>query len=216
MARTSIESRTYQNKFIRQVYQKGNFYFKKALFVDRDGLLNKEVNYLSNPSQIEVLPSVIEGIKVLNGNGVAVLVVTNQPVIARGIIDLKTLKSINNYLVSLLNKKGAYVNAVYSCPHHPERNHLDIPPFAMKYRIDCDCRKPGVAMLKQAVKDYNINLKSAYMAGDRTVDVKTGKNLGIKTILVKTGFMGKDYKFSVKPDYICEDFSKAVDIIVST
>lgn len=188
---------------------------KKAVFLDRDGTLNKKINNLSSPKDVQILPGVITGIKKLNKNNIATIVITNQPVIARGLATVEDVKKINNALITILNKNGAYINAFYSCPHHPERNHSDIPTYAMKYRVECECRKPKIAMPKKATIDFNINLKSACFVGDMTTDIKTGENLGIPTILVKTGYAGNDNIYSVNPNFIVEDFSHATDIIIN-
>jgi len=201
--------------FIKQIYKKADAYLRKTVFIDRDGTLNKEVNYLSDPSQIQLLPGVTDGIKKLNMYNIVVVVVTNQPVVARGLATIQDVKLINDTLVTMLNKKHAYINAVYFCPHHPERDHPDIPALAIKYRIECECRKPKVAMLRKAIEDFDINLDSAYIVGDRMGDIKAGKNLGITTILVETGFAGRDNTYPIMPDYTTHDFSHAVDIIIT-
>lgn len=203
------------HQFIRQVYKKEDASFRKTVFLDRDGIINREVNYLSRLEQFSFLPGVLDGIKKFNNHSVVVIVITNQPVVARGLATIKDVKLINDTLVTMLNKKNAYINAVYFCPHHPERNHPDIPPQALKYRIKCQCRKPKLAMFKAAIKDFNINLQSAYLVGDRTIEIEAGKKLGIPTILVETGFGGRDNKYPIKSDYISIDFSHAVDIIVN-
>lgn len=216
MGRASVEKHVISmDQFIKQIYEKANASSRKTVFLDRDGILNKEVNYLFSPRQVHFLPGVSDGIKKLNNYNIVVIVVTNQPVVARGLASIKDVKQINNFLVNLLNKEHAYINAVYFCPHHPERDHPDIPLYAMKYRIECECRKPKVAMLRKAIEDFNINLKSAYIVGDRTADIKAGENLGIKTILIKTGYEGRDNKYPIMPDYVSKDFSHAVDIIIN-
>jgi len=199
--------------FVEQIYKKEDASLKKAVFLDRDGTLISEVNYLSNPSQIHLLPGVIEGIKRLNDNNAILIVVSNQPVVARGLATIEDVKLINNTLVAMLNKEQAYINAIYFCPHHPEKHHPDIPKSAMKYRVKCDCRKPKLGMFKKAVEDFNLNLKNAFVIGDTTSDIKAGEDLGIVTILVQTGYGGRDNNHLIKPDYVASDFSHAVNII---
>ncbi len=207
--------------FIKQIYKrslktsykKEGIYLRKTVFLDRDGVLINNVDYLSDPSQIHLLPEVVEGIKRLNAENAVLVVVTNQPVIARGLATIKDVQLINDTLVTMLNNKQAYINAIYSCPHHPERNHADIPQYAMKYRIECECRKPGTAMLKKAVEDYNISLKEAFIIGDSTRDIKAGESLGITTILVKKDHQEEYNNYPIRPDYVVSNFSKAVDII---
>ncbi len=203
------------DQFISQVYKKIDASSKKTVFVDRDGTINKEVHYLANPNQLKIIPGVIDGIKKLNKYDIAVIVISNQPVIARGLATLEDVRLINDTLVNLLDKEGAYINAIYFCPHHPERNHPDIPVHAMKYRIECECRKPKLAMFKKAIKDFNINLKSSFVVGDRTEDIKAGEDLGIQTILVETGFGGKDNKYPILPNYKCGNLLNAADIIIN-
>lgn len=187
------------NSFVKKIYKKEDALSRKTVFLDRDGTLIKQTNYLSDPSQIHLLPKVTEGIKKLNSHNIIVIIVTNQPVIARGLATIDKVKLINNTLIEMLNKRKAYINAIYFCPHHPERHHSDIPPKAMKYRIDCDCRKPKIAMLKKAVSDFNINLEKAFIIGDNSRDIKAGENLGIKTIPMETN----------------SDFSNIVDTIIN-
>lgn len=199
--------------FFKQIYRKEDALSRKTVFLDRDGVLINKVDYLSNPSQIHLLPKVAEGIKRLNAANAVLIVVTNQPVVARGLATIKDVKLINDTLVATLNKKHAYINAIYFCPHHPESHHPDIPPSAVKFRVKCQCRKPKIAMLKKAVRDFNINLEKTFIIGDSLSDIKAGKNLGIITILSKTGHSEKDKNDTASPDYVASDFSEAVDII---
>lgn len=199
--------------FITQIYR-NNKNYRGIVFLDRDGTINKDVNYLSDKTQIKILPKVVSGIRMLNQNNIAVVVITNQPVIARGLIIEEDLKKLNDTLSERLKKEGAYIDAIYSCPHHPEKNHPDIPERAMKYRIVCECRKPKVAMLRKALEDFNINLETAFIVGDRTEDIKAGENLSIKTILVETGYGGRDNKYPVSPDYISKDFANAAKFCI--
>jgi mannose-1-phosphate guanylyltransferase/phosphomannomutase len=199
------------NQFIVQIYKKKNAASKKTVFVDRDGTLLKDP---SEEKKLEFLPGILEGLKKLNKNKVTIIVITNQPAIAKGKTTISKVKSIHNDLINQLRKKGGYINAVYFCPHHPEKNHTDIPLFARKYRIECECRKPKLAMFKKAVEDFNINLKSSYIIGDRTADIKAGENLGIETILVKTGHKGEDKTYPISPNFISDNFNHAADIII--
>lgn len=194
--------------FITQIYR-NNKNYKGIIFLDRDGTINKEVNYLFDKAQIEILPFVPNGIRLLNRNNIAVVVITNQPVVARGVITIGELKKLNDILSERLKKEGAYVDAIYSCPHHPERNHPDIPPKAMKYRIVCECRKPGLLMYKKALSVYG-SKKILGVIGDQTKDVLVGKKLKARTAIVKTGYKGEDELYNVTPDFICDNFLDAV------
>lgn len=181
--------------------------------MDRDGVINREVDYLSSIKQIKILPTVIRGLKLFNKKNIAVVVITNQPVVARGIISTKDLREINNFLLEKLKKKGVFLNAIYSCPHHPERNHNDIPKRALRYRIICECRKPGILMYKKALSVYNYP-KVLGMIGDQTRDVMAGKKLGVHTVIVKTGLKGEDRIYEAAPDFICNNFLDAVTVLL--
>lgn len=195
-------------RFIEQIY-KNNKKYKGIVFLDRDGTVNDEVNYLSGVMQIAILPTVAEGIRLLNKKKIAVVITTNQPVVARGIITIKELKKINDALFETLKKEGAYLDAIYSCPHHPEMNHPDIPPNAIKYRIRCECRKPGLAMYKKALVIYG-SPKMLGVIGDQTRDILAAKNLGVPSVLVKTGHKGEDATYDVSADFISDNFLDAV------
>jgi len=182
---------------------------KVAVFLDRDGVINEEVNLLSDARQLRLIQNAEKAIKLLNNLGFYVIVATNQPQVARGLLKEKEAEKINETLRKMLAKKGAKIDAIYFCPHHPEKHHLDIKPECMKYRIECDCRKPNIGMLKKAEKKFGLNLKSCYIIGDKTMDMQTGKNAGCRTILVKTGYAGKDKKYDVKPNFIAKDLFDA-------
>ena len=110
-------------------------------------------------------------------------------------------------------KKGAKIDSVFYCPHHPEK-HSATPNYAKKYRINCKCRKPKIGMILQAKKKFSLDLKECYFVGDTTVDIKAGKTAGCKTILLKTGYAGSNKKFKVKPDFICDNLMAATKIIL--
>lgn len=198
--------------FITQIYRNNKGY-KGIVFLDRDGTINKEVNYLSYKAQIEILPKVARGIRMLNQNNIAVVVITNQPAVARGLITIDDLKKLNDRLSKRLKKESAYIDAIYSCPHHPERNHPDIPEKAMKYRVKCECRKPGLLMYKNALSTYGLK-KILGVIGDQTKDVLAGKKLKAATVIVKSGFKGKDGLYDVNPDFICDNFLDAVQRLI--
>ncbi len=177
--------------------------------MDRDGTLNREVNYLSDKAQIEILPHVADGIGMLNQNNIAIVVITNQPVVARGLITIEELKKLNDIIVERLKKEGVYIDAIYSCPHHPEIDHPDIPAYAMKYRTECKCRKPGLAMYKKALSRYG-SPRILGVIGDQTKDILAGRKLKIKTATVMTGYAGKDGRYGFPADYVCNNFLDAV------
>ena len=186
--------------FIEQIYR-DNKNYEGIVFLDRDGTINDD--------QFEILPTVAEGIRLLNKKFIAVVVITNQPVVARGVITIRELKKINDALFEMLRKKNAYVDAIYSCPHHPERHHPDIPKHALKFRVKCNCRKPGVAMHKKAMSVFGLK-KILGVIGDNTRDIVAGKKLSAPTVAVLTGDKGEDGLYDVTPDFIAHNFLDAV------
>lgn len=154
---------------------------QKAVFLDRDGTINKYVGFLRNIDELELIPGVLEAIHRINDSGYLAVVVTNQPVIARGEVTYQELEDIHNKMETLLGEKGAYVDALYYCPHHPDKGFDgEIPEL----KFECDCRKPKPGMLLQAAEDYNIDLASSWMIGDGSNDVLAGKNAGCKTAII--------------------------------
>lgn len=179
---------------------------KKAVFLDRDGTINKEVNNLRDINQLRLLPNVAKAIRKFGQNHFLIIMITNQPVVARGWITEKQLEEIHMVLMARLKKQGARIDAIYYCPHHPNANFK-------KYKKDCSDRKPNIGLINKAVKDFNISLKDSFLIGDSTTDIKTANNADIKNILVKTGYAGKDKKFDVSADYIAKDLLEAVSIV---
>jgi histidinol-phosphate phosphatase family protein len=184
----------------------------RAVFIDRDGTITKSTALVTHRDAIVLEGAAADGIKIMNGLGLKVIVVTNQPQVARGLCSEDDVRNINNKMVDDLKREGAHVDAVYFCPHHPEM-HEDVPEHAKKYRIPCNCRKPAAGMLKKAADDFSIDLSKSFMIGDRTVDIQTGKNAGCTTILVKTGDAGMDGKHAVNPDFYASDLLAAAKII---
>lgn len=150
---------------------------QKAIFLDRDGTINKMVGFVTRPEQFELLPDVAKAIKAINKSGYLAIVITNQPVIARGDCTFEQLQTIHNKMEMELGKEGAFVDAIYVCPHHTDKGFSGERP---EYKCDCDCRKPKPGLLLQAAKDFNIDLSQSYMIGDSGRDVKAGKNAGVK------------------------------------
>lgn len=162
---------------------------QRAIFLDRDGTINKYVGFLRNAEEFELMPGVAEAIRKINRSGYLAIVVTNQPVIARGEVTRSQLDEIHNKMETLLGNKGAYVDAIYYCPHHPHGGYNgEIPGL----KTECDCRKPKPGMLWQAARDYNIDLSASWMVGDSQNDVMAGKNAGCRTALLGTEEIGQD------------------------
>ena len=137
--------------------------------------------------------------------------ITNQPVVARGMCEEDDVKHIHKKMQVLLGEQGAYVDDIVYCPHHPDKGY---PEENQEYKIVCECRKPAIGMITKMVEKYNIDLSQSYFIGDSTVDIQTGKNAGLKTILLKTGQAGLDGKYDVEADYTAENLVRAVDNIV--
>ena len=184
---------------------------KKAIFLDRDGVINREVDHLSNSDQFELLDGVGGAIRKANRAGILVVVVTNQPVIARGELSGEGLRIIHNKMETLLGKERAYIDRIYYCPHHPESGFLG---EVKALKIECDCRKPKTGLFLQAEKEMNISLEDAWMVGDRTADILAGEQAGVQSVLVKTGYGGKDEKYEIVADFIVDDLSSAIDLIL--
>lgn len=154
---------------------------QKAVFLDRDGTINKYVGFLRDIDQFELIDGVAEAIKKINNSGYLAIVVTNQPVIARGEVTFGELEEIHNKMETLLGLEGAYLDAIYFCPHHPHKGYEGEVP---ELKFDCDCRKPKPGMLLQAAKDFNIDLSQSYMVGDSESDVLAGENAGCMGIML--------------------------------
>ena len=168
---------------------------QKAIFLDRDGTINKYVGFLRNIDQFELIDGVAGAIKKINASGYLCIVVTNQPVIARGEVTVDELDMIHKKMETELGFAGAYVDGLYYCPHHP---HKGYEGEVVELKIDCDCRKPKPGMLLKAAEDYNVDLEQSYMVGDGENDVKAGLAAGCKAVLInsegtdnKTGDFGQ-------------------------
>lgn len=198
-----------KQSFIKQIYRNGSFTQKIMVFLDRDGTINRDISLLTDQNQVHIFQSAVSAIRILNALQVPVVIITNQPVIARGLITAQKAMQINDFFYSILRKQRAYISAIYTCPHHP---NADLAAL----RVRCQCRKPGGLLVQEAANDFNIELgNGSYIIGDQTVDTQTGKTLGLTTILVKTGHGGKDKKYHVEPDFICQNICQAAKLIQS-
>jgi histidinol-phosphate phosphatase family protein len=185
---------------------------QRAVFLDRDGTLNEHVGLVTAPDDLRVQPAAYEALRLLNASDRLSVVVTNQPVVARGLCSPEELDGIHRRLESELGRRGAYVDDLYCCPHHPDRG---FPGENPEYKVACACRKPATGMLDRAAAEHNIDLGTSYLVGDTTRDVQTGRNAGTRTILVRTGLAGRDGRFAVEPDLVCDDVSAAVRAILA-
>lgn len=154
---------------------------QKAIFLDRDGTINKYVGFLTKPDQFELIEGAAEAIKQINKSGYLAIVVTNQPVIARGDCTWEELYQIHDKMETELGKSGAFVDAIYICPHHPDKGFKGERP---EYKHECNCRKPVPGLLLQAAQDYNIDLLQSFMIGDSERDTKAGESAGCRASLL--------------------------------
>ena len=172
---------------------------QRAVFIDRDGTINKKNGFISQPDDFILLPDAAEAIKIINQSGYLAIVVTNQPVIARGECSFDDLEVIHNKMEIELGKKGAFIDGLYFCPHHPDTGFDGERP---EYKCICDCRKPKPGLLFKAAEDFNIDIASSYMVGDSNTDVMAGNSAGCKdSILVSERYGLLDF---VK-DYILKN-----------
>lgn len=155
-----------------------------AVFLDRDGVIIKEVNYLSKISQIELLVGVAKAISILNKKKVPVIVVTNQSGVARGYFSERMVIEIHDAINEMIGLEGAHIDQYYFCPHHPTEGKFS-------YKKSCECRKPKPGMLKKAAIEFDIDLRRSFMIGDKLSDIESGVTVGCKSILVRTGYGGQ-------------------------
>ena len=184
---------------------------QRAIFIDRDGTINVSKGFISKADDLELIPGSIEAIKAINKSGALAIVITNQPVIARGECSFEELHNIHNKLKTILGEKGAFVDDIFYCPHHTDKGFEGEVP---ELKFDCECRKPKTGMIDEAVKKYNIDLSKSYMVGDSTMDLETARNAGVKSVLVDTGFAGNDGKYDRSCDIEAKNLFDAVEKII--
>lgn len=183
----------------------------RAVFLDRDGTINVERDYLHRVEDFEFIPDVPRSIKRLNDAGFLVVVVTNQSGVARGYYDERAVDSLHEHIQNLLAEQGARIDAFSLCPHHPTEG-------VGAYRIDCDCRKGAPGMLLQAARDHDIDLGRSFMVGDKLADVEAGIAAGCEPILVRTGYGDRDEPKVLArfPETrVCKDLGAAADLILA-
>lgn len=184
---------------------------QKCIFLDRDGTINQYNGLVSHEEQLELEPCAAEAIRRINESGCLAIVVTNQPVVARGMCTIEDVKRIHRKMEVLLGREGAYLDDIVFCPHHPDKGYPEENP---EYKITCSCRKPATGMIEEMVKKYNIDSSCSYIIGDSMVDIQTGKNAGLHTVLVHTGEAGKNKKYDVMPEMEANDLLDAVNAII--
>ena len=176
---------------------------QKAIFLDRDGTINEEMGYINHPDRFKIFPFVAESIKIFNQSGFLVIIITNQSGIARGYYSEALVEDLHNRLTMEMQNKGARIDAIYYCPHHPTEGRAE-------YRKNCDCRKPKPGLILRAVQEHNISLPASYTIGDRYQDVVMARQLNIKAGLVLTGYGLGEYTYNrqrweYQPDFIGQD-----------
>jgi histidinol-phosphate phosphatase family protein len=185
---------------------------QRAVFLDRDGTLIEEVDGLRSPEQLELLPGVAGAIRELNHHGWHAVLVTNQPVVAKGFSTEAQVEETHHKLETLLGREHAFLDRIYWCPHHPEKG---FPGERPELKIDCECRKPKPGMLRQAARDLNLDLAACWIVGDTTTDLETGRNAGVRTALVRTGHAGRDGKYPTTPALTADNLLDAVRLIMA-
>jgi D-glycero-D-manno-heptose 1,7-bisphosphate phosphatase len=184
-----------------------------AVFIDRDGTISEEVGYVNHPSRFQLYPYSAPAIKLLNDNGWLAIVVTNQAGVARGYFSEDVVKQIHQRLQQELLAASARLDAIYYCVHHPT---VGEPP----YRLDCDCRKPKAGLITRARSEFEIDLSSSWMVGDRYSDIELARNARVQSCFVLSGYGRGEYEYQragwkFHPDLVCDNLLEAVKTIVS-
>jgi D-glycero-D-manno-heptose 1,7-bisphosphate phosphatase len=174
----------------------------RAVFLDRDGTINLDKDYVHKIEDWEFIPLSVEALKLLHDKGYKLFIITNQSGIGRGYYAERDMDILHNYFINLLKEKNIEITGIYFCPHHPKDY--------------CNCRKPGTALIEKAIKDFYINISESYCIGDKTCDIKMGSDSGCKTILLHTGKGGKDGEYEVIPDFIVKDLYEAAKLIAGS
>lgn len=187
---------------------------KKTIFLDRDGTINVDRGYISDPAQIAILPKAALAIKRLNSADCRVFGVSNQSGVARGYYSTGDVSAVNKKVIELVAREGGVIEEIFYCPHHPDGK-------VEEYSFKCDCRKPAVGMIRQIEDKYGFKIERAAVIGDKATDVGLGRSIGAKTVLVATGFgVEERRKIEIsgfeKPDFYAADLAEAVDSILAS
>jgi histidinol-phosphate phosphatase family protein len=183
---------------------------QRAVFLDRDGTLIPDKDCLRDAAGLELLPGAAQAVHELNHHGWRTVVVTNQPVIAKGFCDEAEMDRMHAKLETLLGLEHAFLDRIFYCPHHPEKG---FPGERPELKIDCTCRKPKTGLIERAVTELNVDLRQSWLIGDTTTDLQTARNAGLRSILVRTGHGGRDGKHPAAPEFTCDNLLDAVRLI---
>jgi D,D-heptose 1,7-bisphosphate phosphatase len=181
-----------------------------AVFLDRDGTLNVEVERVRTPDDLQLIEGAAEAVRMINRSGLRAILITNQAVLARGDCDEATLRQIHAKLETLLGREHAWLDAIYYCPHHP---HSGYPGEVPALKFDCACRKPKPGMVLRAREDFNLDLCNSWMIGDSAIDIRTARASGVRPVLVRTGKAGRDSSSHDIPDFTFDSVLEAVAFI---
>lgn len=184
---------------------------QKCLFLDRDGTVNVKNGLVDTEDKLFLEECAVDAIRKINQSGYLAILVTNQPVVAKGMCTMEEVRNIHRKLTTLLGEGGAFLDDIAFCPHHPDKG---FPGERPEYKFDCDCRKPHIGLLTRFVERYHIDLSQSWMIGDTTRDMLTGNHAGTHTALVQTGDAGKDGKYQAKVELVGEDLLKVVEAIL--
>jgi histidinol-phosphate phosphatase family protein len=184
---------------------------QRAIFLDRDGTINRYNGLISREEQLELETNAAEAVRRINSSGYLAICITNQPVVARGMCEMEDVERIHRKLQTLLGQEGAYLDDIVFCPHHPDKGYPEENP---RYKVECSCRKPATGMIDRMAEKYNVDLSQSYMVGDTTTDIQTGINAGLHTVLVRTGQGGNDGKYCVRAELTAQDLLDAVKKIL--
>lgn len=190
----------------------------RAVFIDRDGVINNGGEVVWQKEKLQIIPGAGEALKLLNDHGFLVIVLTNQPVVARGWATEQDVAELNREIDRRIGTSGAKIDKWYVCPHHPLAGLPEYPGLP-EYRLDCEDRKPKTGMIKKAEKEFDIDVKESFVIGDLPADIKMGRDAGCKTILVKTGHAGIEPNpkraYDIKSDYTAANLLEAVKLIIN-
>ena len=188
---------------------------RKAIFLDRDGVINENVKDMDSLEEFKLLPNVPKAIKKINDSGFLAIIVTNQPTISKGILKSEVLDKIHQKLNDELKKHDAHIDKIYVCPHHPEKG---FPGEIPELKFDCECRKPKPGLLLKAIKEYDIDSKNSWMIGDSKSDILAGITSNVKTIFIPgkgSKSMHEDKLRDIKADFEKKDLLEAIEFILN-